>query len=143
VPQDRVRSSSPESANTRIDEQIRERVRQHAALGPAAIDRRVEELDRSWDVERVLEANAATLAFTGTVLALTRSRRWLAVPAVVTGFLLQHAVQGWCPPIALFRRLGVRTREELDEEKYALMAVRGDFRDVVEEPDRALAAARS
>jgi hypothetical protein len=45
----------------------------------------------------------------------------------VLPFLFQHAVQGWCPPVPLFRRLGVRTRKEIDAEKYALKAVRGDF----------------
>ena len=43
---------------------------------------------------------------------------------------LQHAVQGWCPPLAVWRRLGVRTQSEIDEERYALKALRGDFRDV-------------
>lgn len=52
------------------------------------------------------------------------------LPALVAGFLLQHSVQGWCPPISLFRRLGVRTATEIDEERYALRALRGDFRDV-------------
>ncbi|HET9942578.1 MAG TPA: hypothetical protein VFR05_04515, partial [Terriglobia bacterium] len=41
--------------------------------------------------------------------------------------LLQHAVQGWCPPVPLFRRLGIRTQREIDEERYALKAMRGDF----------------
>ena len=66
------------------------------------------------------------LAFVGTALAW-RKRRWLAAPAVVTAFLFQHAIQGWCPPIVLFRRIGIRTRREIDAEKYALKALRGDF----------------
>jgi hypothetical protein len=45
------------------------------------------------------------------------------------GFLLQHAVQGWCPPLPLLRRLGVRTADEINEERYALKALRGDFVD--------------
>jgi hypothetical protein len=51
----------------------------------------------------------------------------LVLTLAVLGFLLQHAVQGWCPPLALLRRLGVRTRREIDAEKYALKALRGDF----------------
>lgn len=46
------------------------------------------------------------------------NRRW---------FLLQHAVQGWCPPLPVFRRLGVRTAREIHEEILALKAMRGDF----------------
>jgi len=33
---------------------------------------------------------------------------------------LQHGLQGWCPPLPLLRRLGIRTRGEIDREKYAL-----------------------
>jgi hypothetical protein len=46
----------------------------------------------------------------------------------VTAFLLQHALQGWCPPVPVFRRLGVRTTAEIDRERYALKALRGDFK---------------
>jgi hypothetical protein len=42
-------------------------------------------------------------------------------------FLVQHAVQGWCPPLVVLRRRGVRTRREIEEERYALKALRGDF----------------
>jgi len=61
------------------------------------------------------------------VLGAPRSRCWLIVPAVVTSFLPQHAVQGWCPPLPVFRGLGLRTRREINREKYALKALRGDF----------------
>jgi hypothetical protein len=46
---------------------------------------------------------------------------------IVLSLLLQHAVQGWCPPLAVLRRRGVRTRREIEEERYALKALRGDF----------------
>jgi hypothetical protein len=42
-------------------------------------------------------------------------------------FFVQHAIQGWCPPIPIFRAYKVRTRPEIDREKYALKALRGDF----------------
>jgi hypothetical protein len=54
-------------------------------------------------------------------------RRFVAVPLVVTGFLLQHALQGWCPPLPVLRRLGVRTAREIERERTALKALRGDF----------------
>ena len=78
----------------------------------------------------MLETNASVLAFSGLAFAIARDRRWLVVPAIVLPFLFQHAVQGWCPPLPLLRRLGVRTRREIDREKYALKALRGDFRGV-------------
>ena len=73
-------------------------------------------------MERVLEVNASTLALSGLVLGATVNKKWLLVPCVVLSFLLQHGLQGWCPPLPLLRRLGVRTRGEIDREKYALKA---------------------
>src|SRR5208337_1752130 len=92
---------------------------------------RIEALDREWDIERVQEANAASLGLLGVLLGLSRKRRWLLLlPLTVSGFLLQHAIQGWCPPVPLLRRFGVRTRFEIEQERYALKVLRGDFEHV-------------
>lgn len=93
---------------------------------PGEIPRRLRELDEEWDIERALEANAATLAFAGSVLGATVNRKWLFLPMAVTGFLLQHAVQGWCPPLPLLRRLGFRTVREIEAERDALRKIRAD-----------------
>jgi hypothetical protein len=45
-------------------------------------------------VERTLEANAATIALIGLGLGAFVDRRFFALPGIVAGFLLQHAVQG-------------------------------------------------
>lgn len=125
---DRVRENTSAEVNARLDREMRERVEAYARRGGAEITRRIEELDREWDMERLLETNASALAGVGVGLAAaTGSRKWLILPGVVLSFLFQHAVQGWCPPVPVFRRLGVRTREEIDREKYALKALRGDF----------------
>jgi hypothetical protein len=75
----------------------------------------------------VLQANAGTLALTGTLLGLRVDRRFLVLPGVVYSFFLQHALHGWCPPIPVLRRLGVRTSREIERERYALKVLRGDF----------------
>jgi hypothetical protein len=130
---DRVPDHSPESLNLAIREVTDASIRLHAQH-PERIDSRLSELDREWDIERTLEMNAATLAFTGVVLGVTLDRRWLAIPAVVTAFLFQHAVQGWCPPLPVLRKFGFRTMREIDIERYALKAVRGDFGPLVPGP---------
>ena len=95
---------------------------------PAAeIDRRLEALDREWDVERLLQANASVIVLAGLALAATVHRRFLVLPAAVFGFFALHAVQGWCPPIPVFRRLGIRTQREIERERDAVKALRGDF----------------
>jgi hypothetical protein len=123
---DRVPRHTSQDNNRQIEMQITESIRWHAAH-PEGIDRRLHELDQEWDVERTLEANASTLAFTGVMLGATVDKRFLALPALVTAFLFQHAVQGWCPPLPILRRLGFRTAREIETERYALKALRGDF----------------
>lgn len=127
VESDRVRSSTPHGIRERIDQETVRRIDRTAAGGRDAISRRLRELDEESDIERYLEVNASLLALAGVVLGATVNRRWLVVPAVVTAFLLQHGIQGWCPPLPLFRRLGVRTRREIDAERYALKVLRGDL----------------
>lgn len=105
-------------------------VRYYAGRGAAEISGRIEELEREWDIERLLETNASVLAFSGVALAALYSKKWLIVPGIVTAFLFQHAVQGWCPPVPVFRRLGVRSRKEIEREKYALKVLRGDFEQI-------------
>jgi hypothetical protein len=123
---ERVPAHTSDRANRRIQKDVTESVRWHARH-PDRIGSRLRELDQEWDIERTLETNAAAVALTGTLLGLFVDKRFLAVPLVVSTFLLQHAVQGWCPPLPFFRRRGVRTMREIDEERYALKALRGDF----------------
>ncbi len=126
----RVPLHTPDRYNEAIRQRTEETVGRSATAGPEAIERRLQELDREWDIERCLEANASSLCLAGVALGAFVDRRLLVLPALIAGFLLQHAVQGWCPPVPLFRRLGFRTSAEIDEERYALKALRGDFRDV-------------
>jgi hypothetical protein len=131
----RVAQHTAEDVNRRIREEIEGSVACRAAGGREAIDRRLAELDQEWNIERALELNAAVFSLLGLTLGATRNRGWFLFPAVVAGFLAQHAVQGWCPPVPVLRRLGFRTPSEIDQERYALKALRGDFQDlpVVEE----------
>lgn len=112
-----------EAIRQRADAQI---VRLEGAPG-AEVEQRLRALDREWDVERLLQTNAAVIVLLGLALASRVSRKFLLLPAGVFGFFAQHALQGWCPPIPVFRRLGVRTQREIERERYALKALRGDF----------------
>lgn len=142
---DRVRQHTSSSVNQKIDAKMMATVQDYARRSTQEITERLQELEKEWDTERVLEANASVLAFTGLILGWTINSNWLWLPAVVLPFLFQHAVQGWCPPLPVIRRLGVRTPHEIDQEKYVLKALRGDFADItataVPEPaDRAKSA---
>jgi len=126
---ERVAQNTPDSINEQIRRQTEANVARYAAAGSEAIDRRLAELDDEWDTERCLETMAPTITLVGLTLGLTVSRKWFAVPIIVQAFFLQHALQGWCPPLPVLRKLGVRTASEIDEERYALKALRGDFRE--------------
>ena len=124
----RVPRHTDHAVNLRIQRDIESSVRYHAQR-PDRINSRLRQLEREWDTERVLETNAALFAFAGVILGATHDRRWLALPALVTTFLFQHAVQGWCPPLPILRRMGVRTSREIELERVALKLLRGDFED--------------
>lgn len=123
----RVERNTPAAVNRRLHAETEGNLR-YFAEHPEAIPQRLEALDREWDIERALETNAAALALTGVLLGAFIDRRFLILPALVTGFLLQHALQGWCPPVPFFRKRGVRTAAEIERERCALKALRGDFR---------------
>ena len=126
----RVEQNTSDSINEAIRRETERTIARYARGGPAGIERRLRELDREWDIERTLEANAATAVLIGMGLGTFVHRRWFFLPAAVGTFLLQHALQGWCPPVPFFRRLGVRTSTEIEQERYALKALRGDFRGI-------------
>lgn len=119
--------NTPARVNHEIEEKILENIRYYAH-NTKEIPARIRELDGEWDIERALELNAALIAFTGTVLGAAVHRRWFILPAVVTGFLVQHAIQGWCPPLPLLRSFGFRTRQEIDSERFALKALQGELK---------------
>ena len=126
----RVEQHTDEAVNERIRRRTAQSISSIGRQGRDEISRRLEELDQEWDMERTLEANAASIALLGLGLGVLVSRRFFLLPGVVAGFLLQHAVQGWCPPVPIFRRLGFRTAREIASERYALKVLRGDFDDL-------------
>jgi hypothetical protein len=139
----RVPRNTSDAVNRRIRRAIDANV-QYYAQHKEDIPGRLRELDREWDIERAIEANAAIVGMLGVLLG-TSKRRWLTLPLLVTGFLLQHAIQGWCPPVPVLRRLGFRTAYEIEEERRALKALRGDFDQIAraKRPTAAVAAARA
>lgn len=124
---DRVRENTPDKENAEIDKETLLNIEFYGSLSHRDITRRLEELRNEWDIERVLEVNAALLTLSGLVLGKLVHRSWYMIPGIVASFLFQHGIQGWCPPVPLFRAMGYRTRQEISEEVYALKVLRGDF----------------
>lgn len=120
----RVRRNTAGQVNRRIEQRTLARLA-YFAEHPDEIDERLAELDAEWDVERLIEAEGSATIMAGVALGVLGSRRWLALPAFATGMLLLHNVQGWYP-LLVFRRFGIRTEGEIAQERYALLALRGD-----------------
>ncbi|MFO7562647.1 MAG: hypothetical protein R6X02_08375 [Enhygromyxa sp.] len=81
---------------------------------------RLKELDREWSIDRALMANFAILGGVSSELG-RRFRTWRWFFRAQQGFLLMHAVVGWCPPLPVFRRFGVRTAKEIAAERTVLL----------------------
>ena len=141
---DRIGINTDDEINEQIRRQADARVTQAAAGGTRAVDRRLVELDYEWDVERMLETMAPSMSLVGLFLGAMVNRKWLLLPAGIQAFLLLHGVQGWCPPLPALRRMGFRSLDEINQERYALKAVRGDFRESGRKPtaNEAIAATR-
>jgi hypothetical protein len=123
---DRVRANTSPEVNERIALGTQLRLRS-AAAAPAGVEDRIRALDAEWDVDRVIETEAALTGLIGLSLGLAIDRRFLAMPAMAGAMLVVHATHGFYPMLPLFRRLGVRTADEIDRERYALKVLRGDF----------------
>jgi hypothetical protein len=116
----------PEHTATDVNLAIADRAKESIAYYDGhreQIPRRLAELDREWDVERMLATGSSGLSLAGLALARAGLRRWLYLPLVVQGFYLQHTLQGWCPPLPVLRRLGFRTPAEIEFERNRLKAL--------------------
>ena len=89
---------------------------------PLGSTARLRQLDREVDQEQALQMGAAGLGFLGAVLSFTVNPAFALLPAIAFATLGQYALQGWCPPLALLARLGLRSSKEIDGERYALAA---------------------
>lgn len=94
----------------------------------AALSDIIEKLNREWDTERALETNAASVVLLSSIIGYSMKKCcWFLLTGAVGICLLQHALQGWCPPLPIIRKMGVRTAEEINQEKTVFKWLRGDF----------------
>ena len=101
---------------------------------PDEITTRLAELDEEWDVERVLQTKVAALTIAGVILGITVNKKWLTLPLAASVAALTKVVK-WNKPIVLYKKFGLRTRVEIEKEKYALKAIRGDFKYLLDVPN--------
>ena len=124
---DRVRKRTAAAVLRRIDDLSIDRLTGLADAGAPAMTYQMERLEREWDTDRMIEAEASMTGLAGLALSVLVDRRFIAVPAVVGTAVFVHALTGWYPLLAIMRRLGIRSAREIARERYALKALRGDF----------------
>lgn len=129
--QDRIREHTSPAVNEKIDTLTNATLVATLRAGPEAIQRRLTKLDSEWDVDRALMVNFALVggaAFAAGITRYTaspvlgpRRKGFLYFFGTQLAFLLVHGVVGWCPPLVVFRRLGVRTKGEIEGERHVLL----------------------
>ena len=96
----------------------------------AELSRRIRSLNSEWDIERFEEAKAAMCVMGCSLFGIAKNKYWSFLTLVAGVFLLQHALLGWCPSAPLMRKMGIRTAEEINQEKTVLKMLRKDFNHV-------------
>ena len=127
---DRVKDATPSSINRKIEGDTWQRVAEYAGKTEPELSARIKDLNKEWDIERYLGVNMSTLALIGVALTYFVHINWIILPAIVLIFFFQHSVQGWCPPLPILRMFKIRTSKEIEQEKYALKLMSGDFDNV-------------
>jgi len=114
----------------------------HKNSDETVLANKIEKLNGEWDTERFLETNAASVVLLGSIIGYKKSKCGLFLLTGAVGFfLLQHALQGWCPPLPIIRKMGVRTAEEINNEKIVFKKIRGDFSKDFDDADNLLGMA--
>lgn len=116
----KVNNNTPEYINEEIQRRIAANIRKYQAKDEEEIKKRIEELNSEWDTERVLETNLSAIVLLSSIFGITKSKAWMLVSGTASVFMIQHALEGWCPPLSLIRHFGIRTTEEINQEKNAL-----------------------
>jgi hypothetical protein len=132
-----------ETSANRIQARTLHDIARHVGTDDATLTQRIHELEQEWDVDRAVEAHAGTICLLGLTLGVTVDRRFLALPFAVASFLLLHAIARRYPPMPVMRRIGIRTKAEIQQEILALRILRGDFIERPAYPEELLAAAES
>src|SRR3989442_5347465 len=87
---DRVRAQTCPEVLQEIDARIEERIRFYATQPPEVISRRIEEIEREWDLERWLETNSSADALNGVFLRSIAGQKWFLLTLCARAMLLPH-----------------------------------------------------
>jgi len=104
------------------------RLAQLADAGPGAINDRLCQLENEWSAGRATKVTLSFVVLIGTAMTLAFGQWWMLLPIAGGLFLLQYAFSRTSWIGSMFREMGFRPGAKIEEEKFALKTLRGDFR---------------
>lgn len=125
------------SQNKSAENRTLDNIRFYGSLGREGIDERIRALEDEWDVERAVTVGLSGAGLAGLIVGLLGSRVWRLLAWIALPLLFLFGQGKWRPSNGILKSLGLRSRKEIQDEKYALKALRGDFRNVDPEPEEA------
>jgi len=122
--------------STTVEKEIQEKLnRYYNEYNAEDITARLAELDEEWDIERIMQLEGTAITIAGVILGLAVNKKWLVLPLAASLVLLTAIATNWSAPLPILHKLGFRTRVEIEKEKYALKAIRGDFKYLLDVPN--------
>jgi hypothetical protein len=121
--------------STSVEKQIQEKINYYYYQDQEQINLRLLQLDNEMDLETYLQTETSAVNIAGLILALTSGKKWLILPFISSLFVLSNLMRGDKPPLTFLRKLGLRRRAEIEKERYALKAIRGDFKTLMDVPN--------
>ena len=116
--------------NGNPESRTRDNIRFYGSLGNPGLSERIKSLEREWDAEKFIGTALSAASLFGLTMGIFGSRLWRLLAWTSLPLLFLHGQGKWKPSDGMIRSLGLRPRREIDQERYALKAIRGDFRAV-------------
>lgn len=76
----------------------------------------IEELEKEWDIEKIVELSAAVVTIASVLLSHTKNKQLNKLGETISSLLGVDSLKNWRPPTPFLRGMGFRSREEIDRE---------------------------
>lgn len=133
-------TSGPDSCKIKQNNLLKCRLKHVIDGGPQAITEQIARLDHELTIGKATVMTISLLIVTGLAFTAAHDPWWLLLTGLGVVMLIQYLFGLPCAFGWAYRQLGLRTRSEVEEERLALKALRGDFQnlptaDMVEDRD--------
>ena len=127
-----TKEKTRENGNETATEKEPSPLKEYGHKGKQAKTDRIAELEQEWDADRTLLLNAAVISLSGAVLGAFVNKKWFLLSAACALLMAEQAITGWSPSMALLKKLGKRSKDEIARERYGLKAMKGDFKNTAD-----------